>query len=73
MNYFTKILIFFVLLYFLITLLTYIFQRNLLYYPSENNYSGDMLLVSIEKVKIKTQDGIELISWHHNKNSKKLF
>jgi fermentation-respiration switch protein FrsA (DUF1100 family) len=29
-----------------------------------------MLVVSIEKVKIKTQDGIELISWHHIKNSK---
>jgi uncharacterized protein len=70
MNYFTTILIFFVLLYFLITLFIYTFQRNLLYHPSENNYSGDMLVVSIEKVKIKTQDGIELISWHHIKNSK---
>jgi uncharacterized protein len=46
----------------------YLFQRNLLYHPTENNYSGDKLLVAIEKVKIKTQDNIELISWYHNKN-----
>ncbi len=26
------------------------------------------MLVSIEKVKIKTQDNIELLSWYHNKN-----
>jgi len=39
-----------------------------LYHPTENNYSGDQILVSIEKVKIKTQDGIKLMSWYHNKN-----
>ena len=27
----------------------YFFQRNLLYYPAENNNSGDRLAVSIEK------------------------
>ena len=26
------------------------------------------MLVSIEKVKIKTQDNIELVSWYHSKN-----
>ena len=69
MNYFILILLIFVLIYFLIVIFTYIFQRNLLYHPSENNYSNDKILVSIEEVKIKTQDGIELISWYHNKNS----
>ena len=68
MNYFTNILLIFVLIYFFILIYTYIFQRNLLYYPTENNYSGDQILVSIEKVKINTQDGIELMSWYHNKN-----
>ena len=34
----------------------------------ENNYSGDQIKVSVEKVMIKTNDGIELYSWHHNKN-----
>ena len=68
MNYFTHILLIFVLIYFFILISTYIFQRNLLYYPTENNYSGDQILVSIEKVKINTQDSIELMSWYHNKN-----
>ena len=47
------------------------FQRNLLYHPTENNYTGDQIVVSIDKVKIKTSDGIELKSWYHNKNIKK--
>ena len=68
MNYFITILLFFLLSYFFIVVLVYIFQRNLLYHPSENNYYGDDLLVSIERVKIKTQDDIELLSWYHNKD-----
>jgi uncharacterized protein len=68
MNYFTLILLALALIYFGIIALTYVFQRNLLYHPTENNYTGDELTVSIEKVKIKTQDDIELISWLYNKN-----
>jgi len=41
----------------------------LLYHPTENNYFGDPLIVTIEKVKIKTQDNIELLSWYHKKNN----
>ena len=70
MNYLINILLTFSIIYFLIVILTYIFQRNLLYHPTENNYSNDQLSVSIERVKIKTQDNIELISWYHNKNIK---
>ena len=68
MNHFTTILLIFILIYFFILIYTYIFQRNLLYHPSENNYSGDKLDVSIIKVKIITQDDIELLSWYHNKD-----
>jgi len=64
--YYTLIFIF--ALYLVVTLSLYFFQRNLLYYPSENNYSGDHLTVAIAKVKIKTQDNIELLSWYHKKN-----
>ena len=67
MNYFMTILLIFILVYFIILISTYIFQRNLLYHPTENNYSGDQIVVSIEKVKIKTQDGIELMSWYNEK------
>ena len=69
MNYFASILLIFVVIYFFILISTYLFQRNLLYHPGENNYFGDQLTVSIEKVKIKTKDNIELISWYHRKNS----
>ena len=71
MNYLTLILLTFLLIYLSILISTYIFQRNLLYHPKENNYSGDQLLVSVEKVKIKTQDKLELTSWYHKKNLNK--
>ena len=67
MNYLAIILITSTIIYFLIVLSTYLFQRNLLYHPLENNYSGDQLLISIEKIKIKTQDNIELVAWYHKK------
>jgi len=68
MNFFIIILLIFVIIYFFILVSTYIFQRSLLYHPTENNYSGDTLTVLIEEVKIKTQDNIELLSWYHKKN-----
>jgi len=71
MNKFTLILIIFVVIYIFILISTYVFQRNLLYHPTENNYFGDKLLVPIEKVTIKTNDNIELVSWYHNKNVSK--
>ena len=71
MKYLTIISIVFVIIYSLVLTLTYIFQRNLLYHPAENNYSGDQLLVDIEKVKIRTSDNIELMSWYHNKDFNK--
>ena len=58
------------LVYLLVTLGLYIFQRNLLYHPAENNYSGDKLTVNIEKVKITTDDNINLLAWYHKKNIK---
>ena len=64
--YYTLIFVFVV--YLIITLFLYFFQRKLLYYPIASNYSGDRLVVLIEKVKIKTKDNIELLSWYHKKN-----
>ena len=64
--YYTLLFIFVV--YLVITLFLYFFQRKLLYYPIVNNYSEDRLVVLIEKVKIKTKDNIELLSWYHKKN-----
>ena len=63
------ILIIFVI-YFLILLFLYFYQRNLLYHPNENNYSEDKISVEIKKVKILTSDNIELVGWYHEKNLK---
>jgi len=68
MNYLMLLLLIIASIYFFILIATYIFQRNLLYHPGENNYFGDQLTVEIEKVKIKTQDNIDLLSWYHKKN-----
>ena len=57
-----------VVIYLIITFILYNSQRSLLYHPSENNYSGDKLTVPIDKVKIKTDDNIELLAWYHNKD-----
>ena len=58
MNKFTLILIIFAVIYIFILISTYVFQRNLLYHPTENNYFDDKLLVAIEKVLIKTNDNL---------------
>jgi len=67
-NYLLSILLSILLIYLFILISVYLFQRNLLYDPNENNYSDDELLVSIEEVKIRTKDNIELKSWYHEKN-----
>ena len=58
------------LFYFSVIAFLYLYQRNLLYHPNENNYSGDKISVDIEKVKILTSDNIELLGWYHEKNLK---
>jgi uncharacterized protein len=65
-----KILLIILITYFSILTVLYFFQRNLLYHPTENNYSNDNLLVSVDKIKIKTTDNIELLAWYHKKDYK---
>ena len=63
-----EILIGILTIYILVLILLFIFQRNLMYHPQENNYFGDKLDVEIEKVKIKTSDNINLLGWFHKKD-----
>ena len=67
MNHLTNILSIFVLGYFVFLVFINVFQRNLLYHPTINNYHGHKLTVAVEKLKIKTEDNIELLVWYHNK------
>ena len=55
-NLLLEILIGIIIIYLSIFILLFIFQRNLMYHPDENNYFGDKLEVEIEKVNIKTSE-----------------
>jgi len=57
-----------ILVYFVILIFLYFYQRNLMYHPNENNYFGDKISVDVEKVKVNTDDNIELLGWFHEKD-----
>ena len=59
------------LVYLSVTFGLYIYQRSLLYHPIENNYYGDKMTVEVKKVKILTEDNIELLAWYHKKDIKR--
>ena len=59
------------LVYLSVTFGLYIYQRSLLYHPIENNYYGDKMTVEVKKVKISTEDNIELLAWYHKKDIKR--
>ena len=67
---FLKLFLIIFIIYFFILAILFFFQKKLLYHPSENNYHGDKLTVSVEKVKIKTKDDIELLGWYHKKDQR---
>ncbi len=70
-----KLILFFQILflvYFFVLIYLYFFQRNLMYHPNENNYVNDKLTVQVEKVRINTDSGINLLAWFHEKDLKKL-
>ena len=60
-----------ILIYIIIAFILYNSQRSLMYLPTENNYSGDKLTVSIDRIKIKNDDNIELLAWYHEKDIEK--
>ena len=60
-----------IFVYFLILIFLYFYQRNLMYHPTENNYSNDKISVHVDKVEINTDDNIELLGWYHKKDLKK--
>ena len=62
-----KILLSVFIIYFLITLIIFFYQRKLLYHPSENNYLDENSLThKIEKISIKSEN--DLIGWYYFKN-----
>ena len=74
MNFYTTSLLALILFYILLIVIVFFFQRSLLYHPSVDNYLKDNLgtePAEIEKVKILTEDKIDLIGWFYNKDVKK--
>ena len=67
----TNIFLFIFAIYTLICIFLFFYQRNLMYHPDENNYFNDKLSVDIEKIKVQTQDGLDLLGWFHEKDIKK--
>ena len=66
-----KVVIGILIIYSSVLVLLFIFQRNLMYHPQENNYFGDKLEVEVQKVQIKTSDNINLLGWFHKKDLNK--
>lgn len=60
-----------ILAYFVIILFVYLYQRSLLYHPSENNYLNNKINFSYEEIFIETDDNIKLKSWFIEKDLKK--
>ena len=74
MNYFTTTILALLSFYVLLLIVVYFFQGNLLYHPSIDNYLENHTInepVEIEKIKITTEDNIDLVAWFYNKNIKK--
>ena len=71
MNYFNTIILTLLSFYILLLAVMFFFQRSFLYHPSVDNYLKDQTInepSGIEKVKITTEDNIELVAWFYNKN-----
>ena len=71
MNFYTTSLLGLVFFYILLVIVVFIFQRNLLYHPTVDNYLDDKNSKEpneIEKVKITTRDNIDLVGWYYNQN-----
>ena len=72
MNFYTTSILALVFFYILLSTVVFLFQRNLLYHPSVDNYLKDQVAIEpteIEKVKITTKDKIDLIGWFYGEVS----
>ena len=74
MNFYTTSILALVFFYILLLTVVFFFQRNLLYHPSIDNYLEDKVVrepAEIEKVKVTTNDKIDLIGWFYNQDLEK--
>ena len=69
MNKFFYISLLLVLITYLVVLAyIYLFQRNLLYHPLDNDYQGDKINFDYNEIFIQNKEGIKLKAWLHEKD-----
>ena len=71
MNFYITSILALVFFYVLLLIIVFLFQGNLLYHPTTDNYIQNQVEIEpaeIEKVKIITKDKINLIGWFYNRN-----
>ena len=74
MNFYTTSVLALIIFYIFLLIIVFLFQRNLLYHTSVDNYLKDDLAAEpseIEKVTIITADKIDLTGWFYNKDIEK--
>ena len=54
--------------YLIVLTYVYLFQRNLLYHPSDNSYQGDEINFDYKEIFIQNKEGIKLKAWLHEKD-----
>jgi fermentation-respiration switch protein FrsA (DUF1100 family) len=54
--------------YLIVLTYIYLFQRNLLYHPSDNGYQGDEINFDYKEIFIQNKEGIKLKAWLHEKD-----
>ena len=54
--------------YFIVLTYIYLFQRNLLYHPSDNSYQRDEINFDYKEIFIQNKKGIKLKAWLHEKD-----
>ena len=54
--------------YLIVLTYIYLFQRNLLYHPSDNSYQGDEINFDYKEIFIQNKEGIKLKAWLHEKD-----
>tara|TARA_B100001123_G_C15330450_1_gene1031035 strand:+ start:88 stop:897 length:810 start_codon:yes stop_codon:yes gene_type:complete len=65
---FLNIIIIIILIYLIATVVVYLFQRKLLYYPFSHNVTGNGMIHDFDEIKVTTRDNIDLKGWFHLKN-----
>ena len=66
-NFFLELLIGIVAIYLIVLIFLFFFQRNLMYHPDENNYSGDTIFLRIYIPKNNFPRIFHRIPWNSNK------